>query len=87
MVRRSRGNRDAVEKGREGKAIRCCTAGPGRLRFLSSIFVVGVLVQVFFAGMGAFGADWSYHVTFVHFLGPLPLLMVLVAFVGRLSWG
>jgi hypothetical protein len=53
---------------------------------LSSTFVAGVLVQVFFAGMGAFGADWSYHVTFVHLLEPLPLLMVPAAFVGRLSW-
>jgi hypothetical protein len=54
---------------------------------LSSVFVGCVLVQVFFAGMGAFGADWSYHVSFVHLLEPLPLLMVPVAFVGRLSWG
>ena len=54
---------------------------------LSSAFVAGVLVQIFFAGMGAFGADWSYHVTFVHFLEPLPLLMVPAAFVGRLPWG
>ena len=36
--------------------------------------------------MGAFGADWSYHVTFVHLLEPLPLLMVPAAFVGRSSW-
>ena len=42
--------------------------------------------QVFFAGMGAFGADWSYHVTLAHFLGSLPLLMVPAAFVGRLPW-
>jgi hypothetical protein len=54
---------------------------------LSSIFVACVLVQVFFAGMGAFGADWSLHLTFVHFLELLPLLMAPVAFVGRLSWG
>jgi hypothetical protein len=54
---------------------------------LSSVFVACVLLQVFFAGMGAFGADWSYHMTFVHFLEPLPLLMVPMAFVGRLSWG
>jgi len=46
----------------------------------------GVLLQVFFAGMGAFGADWSYHVTLAHFLEPLPLLMVPVAFFGRLPW-
>lgn len=53
---------------------------------LSSGFVVCVLVQVFFAGMGAFGADWSYHVAFGHLLEPLPMLMIPVAFVGRLSW-
>jgi Family of unknown function (DUF6220) len=53
---------------------------------LASAFVTGVLVQVFFAGMGAFGADWSYHVTFVHLLEPIPLLMVPAAFVGRLPW-
>ena len=53
---------------------------------LSSFFVIAVLIQVFFAGMGAFGADWSWHLTFVHFLEPLPLLLTLVAFVGRLPW-
>jgi hypothetical protein len=54
--------------------------------FLSSALATGVLFQVLFAGMGAFGADWSYHVTFAHFLGFLPLLMVPAAFVGRLPW-
>lgn len=54
---------------------------------LSSVFVACVLAQVFFAGMGAFGADWSWHQTFVHFLELLPLLMIPVAFVGRLPWG
>jgi hypothetical protein len=54
---------------------------------LSSIFVACVLIQVFFAGMGAFGADWSLHLTFALFLGLPPLLMAPVAFVGRLSWG
>ena len=58
----------------------------GFYALLSSGFVVCILVQVFFAGMGAFGADWSYHVTFGHLLEPLPLLMAPVAFVGRLSW-
>jgi Family of unknown function (DUF6220) len=53
---------------------------------LSSALVASVLVQVFFAGMGAFGADWSYHVTFAHFLEPLPLLMVPAAFLARLPW-
>jgi Family of unknown function (DUF6220) len=54
---------------------------------LSFAFAAGVMVQVFFAGMGSFGADWSYHTTFVHLLEPLPLLMVPAAFFGRLSWG
>jgi hypothetical protein len=54
--------------------------------FLSSALAAGVLFQVFFAGMGAFGADWSYHVTLAQFLGFLPLLMVPAAFVGRLPW-
>jgi hypothetical protein len=54
--------------------------------FLSSTLAAGVLFQVFFAGMGAFGADWSYHMTLAHFLGFLPLLMVPAAFVGRLPW-
>jgi hypothetical protein len=53
---------------------------------LSSVFVACVLVQVFFAGMGAFGAYWSLHLTFAHFLGLPPLLMAPAAFAGRLSW-
>ena len=52
---------------------------------LSSVFVV--LVQVFFAGMGAFGADWSLHLALARFLGLAPLLMAPMAFIGRLSWG
>jgi hypothetical protein len=54
---------------------------------LASVLAAGVLLQVFFAGMGAFGADWSYHESLAHFLEPLPLLMVPAAFVGRLPWG
>ena len=54
---------------------------------LSSVFVACVLVQVFFAGVGAFGADWDLHLTFVHLFGALPVLMIPTAFVGRLSWG
>jgi hypothetical protein len=54
---------------------------------LSSAFVVCVMLQVFFAGMGAFGANWSWHLDFVHLFTPLPLLMIPVAFVGRLPWG
>ena len=62
-------------------------AGRHLYALLASAFVAGVVVQVFFAGMGAFGADWSWHTSFVHLLELLPLLMVPVAFAGRLSWG
>jgi hypothetical protein len=54
--------------------------------FLSSVLASGVLLQVFLAGMGAFGADWSFHVTLAQFVGMVPLLMVPVAFLGRLPW-
>jgi hypothetical protein len=54
---------------------------------VSSVFVACVLVQVFFAGVGTFGADWSWHLSFVQFLPLLPLSMILMAFVGRLPWG
>ncbi len=53
---------------------------------LASAFAACVLVQVFFAGMGAFGADWSWHTSFVHVLELLPLPMAPVAFAGRLPW-
>lgn len=74
-----------------GRAKTTRLSGPVRIArtfyaVLSSVFVAGVLTQVFFAGMGAFGADWSWHLTFVHFLEPLPLLLAPVAFLGRLSW-
>jgi hypothetical protein len=73
------------------RAVRVGLSVAGRLArvsyaFLSSALAAGVLLQVFFAGMGAFGANWSYHVTLAHFLEPLPLLMVPAAFVGRLPW-
>ncbi len=54
---------------------------------LSSLFVACVLVQVFFAGVGAFGANWAWHLGFVHLFGHLPLLMIPAAFVGRLPYG
>jgi hypothetical protein len=68
-----------------GKSV---AARPARVLyiFLSSTLATGVLLQVFFAGMGAFGADWSFHVTLAHFLELLPLLMVPAAFIGRLPW-
>lgn len=76
------------KKGR-GKPGRSILVRLGQIGYagLASAFVVGVVVQVFFAGMGAFGADWSWHTTFVHLIEPLPLLMIPIAFLGRMSWG
>lgn len=54
---------------------------------LASAFVGCVAVQVFLAGMGAFGADWDRHTAFVHVLELLALPMIPAALVGRLSWG
>ena len=64
-----------------GRVIRVLHAG------LASAFAACALVQVFFAGMGAFGADWSWHTAFVHTLAFLALAMILVSFLGRLPWG
>lgn len=54
---------------------------------LSTAFVACVVVQVFFAGMGAFGADWDWHTTFVPLLHLLAVVMVPAALVARLSRG
>ena len=52
--------------------------------FLTSAFFACIVVQVFFAGVGIFGADWSFHTYFV----PLFELMLpptfVLALVGRL---
>lgn len=50
-------------------------------------FVVGVLVQVYIAGMAVFmdPANWSLHANFVHIIEWFPLLMLVLAFPGQLS--
>lgn len=53
--------------------------------WLFGLFALGALVQVFFAGygienLGAQGMD--YHVTFAHVIEVLPLLILIVGFVG-----
>ncbi len=98
MVRRNTGSKIGPEPGAcgtiaHGAAPAKKTRTPAYARagtllyaLLASVFVACILVQVFFAGVGAFGADWSWHLTFVRFLEPLPLLMTPMAFVGRLPW-
>lgn len=49
-------------------------------------FVVGVLVQVYLAGMAVFmdPTYWSLHTTLVHVLELIPAIMLAFAFPGRL---
>ncbi len=55
-------------------------------RVLAWIFLAGIGIQIFFAGMGIFVGPswWLQHKSFVHFLEALPVLMLILAFVGRL---
>ena len=50
------------------------------------LFPVAILVQVFFVGLSLFTgqAFWSIHITFGHSLGLLPILLVILAYLGRL---
>jgi Family of unknown function (DUF6220) len=54
---------------------------------LAVLFTLGVGVQVFLAGMGALVSPsyFAWHETFAHFLEFIPLLMIIVAAVARLS--
>lgn len=51
---------------------------------LASVFAACVVVQVFFAGMGIFGADWSFHTYFVPLLELMLPPTFVLAFVARL---
>lgn len=54
---------------------------------IAGLFIVGVLIQVYIAGMAVFvnPARWSMHATFVHIIEWMPLIMLVLAFPGRLS--
>jgi hypothetical protein len=47
---------------------------------------VAMLVQVFFVGLSLFTGQtfWSIHITFGHSISLLPLLLVILAYLGRL---
>lgn len=53
---------------------------------VAGLFVICVVIQVFIAGMAVFvdPANWSLHTTFIHVFEVLPLVMLALAFVGRL---
>jgi hypothetical protein len=50
------------------------------------LFPVAILVQVFFVGLSLFTEQdfWSIHITFGHSIALLPLLLVSLAYLGRL---
>lgn len=51
---------------------------------IAFLFVVGVVVQVFLAGVGLFGAgDMAGHVDFGYLLSVVPLLLLLLAWPAR----
>jgi hypothetical protein len=53
----------------------------------AAVYAVCVLVQVFLAGMAVFaGAEnWGLHTEFSHYFAMLPILMVVLAFIGRMG--
>jgi len=59
----------------------------GRLYVLAAgLFVISVVIQILFAGMGIF-SDSTYlynHIVFVRFMEIFPILMLILSFMGRL---
>src|SRR5665213_224585 len=62
--------------------------------YLSALFIVGVLVQVFLAGVGVFGmnalkvqnaSSFDLHRNFGEVLGLLSVVMLILALVARFS--
>lgn len=53
----------------------------------SGLFAICVVIQVFIAGMAVFvdPANWSLHTAFIHVFELLPLVMLVLAFIGRLT--
>jgi hypothetical protein len=53
---------------------------------LSSLFLVGILAQVYLVGLSILGGrpSWPAHIGLGHGLGILGLLMVVSAYLGRL---
>ncbi|MBY7141970.1 hypothetical protein KFZ56_02480 [Virgibacillus sp. NKC19-3] len=54
---------------------------------LAWVFVICIVAQTFIAGMAIFNnyAYWGYHTTFVIGFQFIPVLMLILAFTGRIS--
>ncbi len=64
---------------------------PGARRFylvLAGLFAVGIVLQVFFAGLGVLvnPSYFGWHTTFAHLLELILLVMPVVGFFGRVGW-
>lgn len=55
-------------------------------RVVGVIFAAAVTVQIFIAGLAVFTdpARWEWHTSFAHVFELLPLVLLIVAFAGRL---
>lgn len=53
---------------------------------LATIFAVCIIVQIFIAGLAVFVSpvNWMRHRMFAHLFNALPLIMLILSFVGRL---
>lgn len=62
--------------------------GAARYGYLvvATLFGAGVLVQVYIAGMAVFidPENWELHTRFVSVIEPLPILLLVLAFLGQL---
>jgi hypothetical protein len=56
---------------------------------LAWVFAACLIVQVFFAGLAIFDDSkyWELHTTFVRMFALIPILLLVFAFLGRMSWG
>lgn len=53
---------------------------------LAVFFIICAIAQIYIAGMAVFidPANWSLHTTFVHAFVPMLMLLLVLAFIGRL---
>ena len=54
---------------------------------LAWIFTISVVIQTFIAGLAMFTnySYWAYHTTFVIWFQFIPILMLILSFIGRFS--
>ena len=54
---------------------------------LALIFTISIVIQTFIAGLEMFTnySYWTYHTTFVIWFQFIPILMLILSFIGRFS--